>query len=587
MSSTMSAQPLFTQIHLTVAEPVDAHHQLNLPCSQTDDCKGSSTQFAFLPAAAGTAVGVALSVAAVLLGGGSGGPSVIMVPFVLAAATFLIVGIGTIAGRLSIDRTASFWCYAALLPPLMLALTFSLATHGDLAAYEEQEPVERLSAYVGLFAFGMVTGTMPRPLGWKVTVVACLAGGIVAAFTVLTVRLEEPIGFLCTLALHRTVPLLLGLTIMHYDDRLRAAKRHNGDLEAARCMSLVSSSWTSVPRAFAAVPPPASPPLPPQSQQPAPSSFSPGMGDACVGPGRLRRGANQAGSSVQHAAPAFEVQPNNLESVGAQEPTSATLAGGAVPPGEPPEEYVQHYHRASERPFTPRYLGPRWGATPLEQAQSLSDGSTGIVRPDDAEHPLTQAPPPLSPPPSLPPSAPPSPPPSPPSGPVSAAFPPHVSEPLLPSEQSDGATHIASPAVSLTVRSTQVHLTAAEQVDAHLQLEPPSQTDDRKASSMLITLPLAAGTVGAALIAVILGGGSEEPSVTQVPFVLLAAVCLFLTIGTASRRLSIDAIASFWGYASPALPVTIALTFSQATRDNLAAAKEQEPIAWPYLHSAW
>jgi len=104
---------------------------------------------------------------------------------------------------------------------------------------------------------------------------------------------------------------------------------------------------------------------------------------------------------------------------------------------------------------------------------------------------------------------------------------------------------------------------------------------------MLITLPLAAGTVGAALIAVILGGGSEEPSVTQVPFVLLAAVCLFLTIGTASRRLSIDAIASFWGYASPALPVTIALTFSQATRDNLAAAKEQEPIAWPYLHSAW
>jgi len=86
---------------------------------------------------------------------------------------------------------------------------------------------------VALFAFGMVTGAMPRPFGWKVRVVACFALGLLTAFTMLTFRLEESIGFLCNLFLHRAVPLLLGFTSMHYDYLLRASKRHTDDLNQA------------------------------------------------------------------------------------------------------------------------------------------------------------------------------------------------------------------------------------------------------------------------------------------------------------------------------------------------------------------
>ena len=229
-SNNMSATRLVTNTHLTAAEPVDAYHQLDVPSPAADDA--CSSMLITLPLAAGT-VGAAL--AAVLLGGGSGGLPVAQVPFVLIAATGLILSVGTATRRLTIDAVASFWGYAAQALPVVVVLAFSLASHNNLVAFKEQEPAARNACRVTFFAGGMATGVLPRPLSWKVKVAACFEVGMAVASTVLTVRVGGSIGFLCKLFFHRAVPLLLGLTIAHYDSLLRAAKRHTNDLyQAAR-----------------------------------------------------------------------------------------------------------------------------------------------------------------------------------------------------------------------------------------------------------------------------------------------------------------------------------------------------------------
>ena len=128
-------------------------------------------------------------------------------PLVLAVVA-LFLAAGAASKRLSFDTIATFWGCVASACPLFVALNFGLlATHDSLAAFKELEPTLRNAVRTLFFAGAVVTTVMPRSLDWKVAVLGSVAGGLLVASIVLTVRLEESAVYLFKFFFNRVVPL--------------------------------------------------------------------------------------------------------------------------------------------------------------------------------------------------------------------------------------------------------------------------------------------------------------------------------------------------------------------------------------------
>ena len=503
---------------------------------------------------------------------------VVQWPFLLFVTTSLILAAGATFQRISVHTIATIWGYVLVVLAPARSLMVCIATRDDLIVL--CSGAARNAAQASLFIIGVTTAAMPRSLAWKGAVMGAVGGAALFNSLIAAIRLEASAGWLCTLIIDRIVTLLFGFLLMHPYHMLHASKRMVCELEEARRATL--SSQYRMPTTFNVPTPPFTRPPPPM-----------GLATAINGHRECQRPSNpsagEATSSAQYAESVSSV--STADSLAGAHSVSIARSIGGSSGGHPPpfirrgdqssssapgtslehaDQYTQQRHFTSERRFTPNYIPHEVASTPAEVDYSLSNGSTGILGPDDEAVPVPPPLPPRGPPPA-------SPPPSPPFLPAPAFFPPQLSEPFLPSGVSEAPPGLLAAPVA-------VPQTLGLE-GAFLPLRHPTTKEFMPLGLGTIFL---LGSVTAAAAAMLWQsdgkqmpemsvGHARQGTLLHGIFGTIFLMYLVLAAGATSQRISMHTISTICGCALCGVTLAVGLTFGFATHDDLTVVLQREP----------